>query len=338
MKLGATWIDATAFDQNREQIAAWGDALSAEADLLFYGCDLAVSAAGRALLENFSAVTGADIEASTDDTGSAALGANWTLEYRLGDATTGIAFTQSVTSTWSGVLAAFAVTNTNDSGAGSLRAAITSANGLAGTDTITFSIAGAGPHTINLATVLPSITGTVILDGWTEPDYAGEPVIELNGAAIAAAGTDGVSLTATASGSTIRGLIINRFTGNGINIAGTGNTIVGNWIGTDATGTAAAANGSDGIAVKADNNTIGGTTAAERNVTSGNSGQGIDIDPGVNGTIVRGNYIGTNATGTAGIANGSGGIIVENSASTTIGGAATGEGNVMLTTRATASL
>ena len=166
VKLGGTWIDAAAFEENRDRIAAWGDALSSGADLVFYGCKLAGSEAGRDLLNAFSSMTRADIEASTDDTGSAALGGNWALEYRVGDATTAVAFTQTVTDTWSGVLASFSVTNTANSGAGSLRQAITDANALAGADTITFAI-GSGAQTITLASALPTITGQVTLDGWT---------------------------------------------------------------------------------------------------------------------------------------------------------------------------
>ena len=57
--------------------------------------------------------------------------------------------------------AAFTVTNANDSGSGSLRAAILSANSAAGADLIAFNIPGAGAHTINLASALPAITGKV---------------------------------------------------------------------------------------------------------------------------------------------------------------------------------
>ena len=110
--------------------------------------------------------------------------------------------------------ATFTVTNTNDSGAGSLRQAITDANANAGqTDTIAFNIAGAGPHTIAPASALPVITDPVIIDGTTEPDFAGTPVIELDGAG-AGAGVSG--LVINAGGSTVRALVINRFTANGI--------------------------------------------------------------------------------------------------------------------------
>src|SRR2546423_5800084 len=77
--------------------------------------------------------------------------------------------------------ATFTVTNTNDSGAGSLRQAILAANASSGTDTIAFNIPGAGVQTINLASGLPFITDPVTIDGTTQPNFAGSPLIELNG-------------------------------------------------------------------------------------------------------------------------------------------------------------
>ena len=74
----------------------------------------------------------------------------------------------STEAAWNHALATFTVTTTNDSGAGSLRTAITNANAAAGTDTINFSIVGAGVHTINLTSALPTITGAVTIDGYTQ--------------------------------------------------------------------------------------------------------------------------------------------------------------------------
>jgi len=61
----------------------------------------------------------------------------------------------------------YTVTNTNDSGTGSLRQAILDANANAGLDNITFNIPGSGPHTIAPLTVLPNITSPVVIDGYT---------------------------------------------------------------------------------------------------------------------------------------------------------------------------
>ncbi len=74
------------------------------------------------------------------------------------------------------------VTNTADSGAGSLRQAIVANdNSAGGTNSIQFNIAGPGPHTITPASPLPSITHPVVIDATTQPGYAGTPLIELDG-------------------------------------------------------------------------------------------------------------------------------------------------------------
>jgi hypothetical protein len=141
----------------------------------------------------------------------------------------------------------YTVTNTADSGAGSLRQAITDANTNGGTDTIAFNIPGSGVHTIDVPTALPTITSPVIIDGTTQPGYVGSPVIELNGAS--AGSGPGLSLAATASASTVRGLAINRFVGNGILIRGNGNIIAANYIGTNPAGTADLGNSGNGIQI-----------------------------------------------------------------------------------------
>src|SRR5712691_228796 len=231
LKLGSTWLTSENLGGYAGEIAQWHHALSSDADLMFYGCDLAQSVDGRTLLDALHTLTGADIAASTDDTGDSLLGGNWNLEYDLGTVTTSTVLTSETAADWHALLNTFVVTNTNDSGAGSLRQAIIDANALAGTDTITFNIAGAGVHTITLASALPTITDTVIIDGWSAPDFSGTPVIDLNGT-LAGAGVDGLRITA--GGSTVRGLIINRFSSDGIELATNGgNTIVGNIIGLD---------------------------------------------------------------------------------------------------------
>ena len=145
----------------------------------------------------------------------------------------------------SALSATFVVVNTNDSGAGSLRQAMLDANTFAGNDAITFDIPGAGPYTISPTSPLPTISEAVTIDATTEPDFAGTPVVEVDGTN-AGAGTHGFDVTG--SGTVLTGLVINRFDGSGINLTGGGNhTIAGNYIGTDVTGTAALGNNGDGI-------------------------------------------------------------------------------------------
>src|SRR5207244_573235 len=175
--------------------------------------------------------------------------------------------------------ASFTVTNTNDSGAGSLRQAILDANASAGADTISFNISASGVQRITLTTILPSITDPVTIDGTTQPGFSGTPVIVVNGNF-----RTGNGLTITAGNSTVRALVLINFAGSSANGHGIslttngGNVITGCYIGVDADGVTRARNNTDGILINdVMNNTIGGTTAAERNIISGNTGNGIQI-------------------------------------------------------------
>ena len=107
------------------------------------------------------------------------------------------------------------------------------------------------------------------------------------------------------------------------------NVVEGNYIGTDAAGTSALAN-VDGIVITGSSyaNIIGGTSAGAGNVISGNIDSGVvDINGQVN--LIEGNLIGTNATATAPIGNGSDGITLSNNASDIIGGTVPAAGNVI---------
>ncbi len=226
----------------------------------------------------------------------------------------------------------FIVTNTNDSGAGSLRQAILDANStsnLVEPDVIRFNI-GTGAQTINLTSALPVINEAVVIDGTTQPGYAGTPLIQLDGSS-AGAGASGLEVSA--GGSTIKGLVISNFDGSGISIhtAG-GNTIQGNYIGTDAAGTADAGNGDYGINVNnSAGNLIGGPDPGDGNVISGNDLSGVMLyGAGTTGNTVQGNLIGTNAAGTAAVANTHDGIrLVNGASSNAIGGTTAGERNVI---------
>ncbi len=230
------------------------------------------------------------------------------------------------------LLSTFTVINTNDAGAGSLRDAITRVNAdtQPGIDTINFAI-GSGVQTIKPLTSLPFITHSVVIDGTSQPGFAGKPLIELdgiNGGSV----TDGLDIGG--GNSTIKGLVINRFGGVGINlIRNGGNTVEGNYLGTDVTGKVALANGDFGVeAFYSSNNIIGGTTAATRNLISGNFGPGIMLDSG-SGNIVEGNYIGTDVTGTKRLSNQIGVEISGNQYGTTLGntlgGTTPGAGNLI---------
>ena len=235
--------------------------------------------------------------------------------------------------------ASFAVTNTNDSGPGSLRQAITDANANPGADTITFQI-GTGPQTIRPAQRLPSLTEAVVIDGATQPGYAGVPIVELDGSAA----FDGSGLVLLGGDSTVRALVIHSFPGTGVftNTKG-GNVVEGCYVGTDRTGTLDRGNGGDGIYLPTSNNRIGGTSPAQRNVISGNGGYGINVSrfcctgdsSPITNNVIQGNYVGTNAAGSAAVANVSGGVRLSSVNSNVpvtgnaVGGTAAGAGNLI---------
>ncbi|MEQ8854829.1 Ig-like domain-containing protein [Gimesia sp.] len=105
VKLGATWLSLENLDRFSEAITGWSESFSAGTDLLFYGCDLAATASGQELLRQIQELTGADIAASSDDTGAASLGGDWDLEYELGDLETDVVFSSLVQNEWLGLLA-----------------------------------------------------------------------------------------------------------------------------------------------------------------------------------------------------------------------------------------
>jgi len=111
-----------------------------------------------------------------------------------------------------------------------------------------------------------------------------------------------------------------------------GNVVEGNMIGTDFSGTVALGNGNSGVRIAdgANDNVIGGTTAAARNVISANKDYGVDIDNSTSDNLVEGNYIGTDVSGAKALANGDSGVMIENGSDcNVIGGTAAGAGNTI---------
>ncbi len=188
--------------------------------------------------------------------------------------------------------ATLAVTNTADSGAGSLRQAILDSNGSVGTlDTIAFAI-GSGVQTITPLSALPTITDPVVIDGTTQPGFAGIPLVELDGSTAA-----GTGLMITAGSSTVRGLVINRWA-TGISISGAGqNLVAGNFIGTDASGTLALGNDTQGVDIDGSpDNMVGGPGVGEGNLIAFNSVRGVHVS-GATGNSIRGNAIHSSPVG-----------------------------------------
>ncbi len=170
LQLGAVQLDADTLLRRAGEIAAWSAALGADADLLLYGCDLAATGLGRELVADLAALTGADVAASIDATGAAALGGNWVLEQRTGAIETALAPSLAAQSQWQGLLATFTVTTTADAVggsllAGSLRWAISQANANAGTDTIVFAVDGTFSMTAGVSGDDSNATGDFDING-----------------------------------------------------------------------------------------------------------------------------------------------------------------------------
>ncbi|HWG43169.1 MAG TPA: right-handed parallel beta-helix repeat-containing protein [Gemmataceae bacterium] len=290
-------------------------------------------------------------------------------------------------------------TNTGSGDAGTLRYVINQANanntGVAGTPDIIQFATGGGTIAVDSADggALPALTDVAVIDATTEIGYSGIPLVTLDGTS---AGVGANGLTISGGSSTVKGLAIVNFAGNGIQLdtngndqvfscyiglntigssagntlngifidntsgniiggstSGAGNIIsanrsdgilidganalsnqvVGNFIGTDASGTGAHGNAGNGIHILgASNNTIGGASAGAGNVISANSCDGILME-GINSTnnVVAANFIGTTVAGTAPLGNGCEGIDILDASNNTIGGAATGAGNVIST-------
>ena len=136
-----------------------------------------------------------------------------------------------------------------------------------------------------------------------EGDYVGT-----NAAGTAALGNNEVGFGVyiqNATGNTVGGTVagsgnvISGNTASGVDLGiSSANVIEGNFIGTDHTGEKPLGNAGSGVyALQSSANTIGGTTAAARNVISANGGSGVELYSSSN-NLVEGDYIGTDATGT----------------------------------------
>lgn len=161
--LGNTQLSLDTLESYASQLQTWATPLF-PSSLLLYGCNVGAGDAGTQFVERLHQLTGANIAASTNRTGSAALGGDWELEVAIGKIEVPLAFGEETTEAYTSVLAVFNVTNTNDSGAGSLRQAILDSNDAPTNDVIVFNPELSG-QTITLTSGQLQIKDDLSIDG-----------------------------------------------------------------------------------------------------------------------------------------------------------------------------
>ncbi len=207
----------------------------------------------------------------------------------------------------------YTVINTDDSGAGSLRQAITDANSHVGPDTIKFNIpenvAGQETWTIQPTTGLPLLTDDdTFIDGTSQAVFIGGdpnsqgPEIVVNGSLLIPGADYGFFIHS--SKNQLRALVINQFAKYQVHIEGDSNQVAGCFLGPDASGHHRLENNARGIyLVCSSHNLIGGLDEDDRNVISGNNSTGISMTSESSYNRIVGSFIGINSSGTDTLSN-----------------------------------
>jgi len=230
------------------------------------------------------------------------------------------------------------VTNTADAGLGSLRAALYYVTDHPGS-VVTFHIPVSDPgysngvFNIHLTGMLPPLVSNgMVIDGSTQPGFAGKPLIVVDGSQILPETyTSDTGLLVYSSSNQVKDVSFSGFVWNGLTFVypyATNNTVSGCWLGVDATGTNPAPNAFQGILVASgsSHNTFGPS-----NVISGNAQYGIFIT-GTNTTdnVVAGNFIGTDPSGKIAVSNALSGVDISGATSgNLIGGTSAAARNIL---------
>ena len=204
-------------------------------------------------------------------------------------------------------------------------------------DRIEFGIPGTGVHTISPGSPLPRITEPVAIDGYSQQGSAANTLakgtnaklkVELDGTN--AGESDGLFIQA--KDSVVKGLVINRFNGEGIFVqdGSSATRIEGNFVGTDPSGTIDEGNEFQGVDLffHSDTTTVGGATPAKRNLISGNGSNGVNIFDS-DGNRVLGNLIGTEKDGIGALGNDDQGVSLSGSSNNLVGDGSSGGGNTI---------
>ncbi|MCK7598565.1 isopeptide-forming domain-containing fimbrial protein [Microbulbifer sp. CAU 1566] len=105
-ELSLTSLTATEDGNHSAQLRSWESSLSTDADILLYGCNTGYSLTGERFIDQIASLTGADVAASDDATGSALRGGDWELEQQKGEVETDIVFSKLLQGTWEGLMVA----------------------------------------------------------------------------------------------------------------------------------------------------------------------------------------------------------------------------------------
>ncbi|MEH2211450.1 DUF4347 domain-containing protein [Nostoc sp.] len=306
LQLGNTYLRIDTLDEYSQQLQQWqkifftSGKANNPSNLLIYGCNVALGDAGEEFVEKLHQLTGANIAASRQRIGNAALGGNWELEVRTADMEVNLAFAETTREAYAGVLATFTVNNTQDvddgdanNGITTLREAIKLANASTEDDAIAFEgvFADATPDTITLTSGPLAINDDLTILG----TGASKLIVSGNNASrvfeISGIGTDvNIDALTVANGNN---------TTNGGGILVTTNTIL------NLTNSTVSGNTGGGI-----NNS--GILSLTNSSVSGNTGNGISISDSSFGFLNLTNSSVSGNTGN-GISNAGGRVSLTNS-------------------------
>lgn len=350
LQLGNTHLGLDTLDEYSQQLQLWQKIFSISGksnnlwNLLIYGCNVALGDAGTEFVDKLHQLTKANIAASRQRIGNAALGGHWELEVRTTDMEASLAFAETTQKAYAGVLATFTVNNTGDiddgdrnNGITTLREAINLANTTAGDDAIAFGgiFKDTTPDTITLTSGQLTITDdlSILGTGTSKLTVSGKNAstvfeisglgtgVNINGLAIA---SGSIKINRTSILNLAKSSVSGNTTGSGISNSGilslANTSVFGNKQGGIYNGGTLSLN----------NSSVYGNTGASKISNGNTAGGGIfnDGSPGKAGilSLINSSVSGNTANSGGGIYNQGGTLSLTNS--TVSGNAATSGGGI----------
>jgi len=224
MQIGSSMLSRAELESKTRQLSSWKNAIRSGGDILLYGCNIADGAAGVDFVNRLADITGLDLEASTDSTGSADLGGDWTLEYSTGVIESSALFSTTAAD-YAYLLQDFVSSSANESFVGTSgndRYLFTDGWGtdiisdvaVTGSDTLDFSAVTTdlfftfyadGTLTVSDENNSVSVTGTVetLLGGSGNNTFRFEDTASFGGTIVGGSGSNSLDLSEYTSGMTI---------------------------------------------------------------------------------------------------------------------------------------